>query len=188
MRPKSENRCRRRWVIYMISIGIACLSVTSPAVAIDAVAVELGVDGYDHEMLLGRLALWWNIPKLSTAFSGLQLITSAELMAGYWSNSERLLDLGATPVLRIQPVRHGRIATPYLEGAVGFHYVSGIVAAGRNISTNFQFGDHLAVGLLLGSGGRLDIAYKFQHLSNASIRQPNAGINFHILRLAYRFQ
>lgn len=156
--------------------------------ALDAFVLEAGIDGHTQEMGLGRAALWWHVPQLSVEFSSLMLETSAEFMIGYWRNSEEILDLGLTPNLRIQPSGACSFVTPYLEGAVGFHYVSGIVAAGRNISTNFQFGDHLAIGLLLGRAGRFDIAYKFQHLSNASIRQPNAGINFHIIRIAYHLR
>ncbi len=172
---------RATMVGLLISLGLV-----EPVAAIDRIAVEAGIDGYGHQMKLARGALWWSVPQLSPTFSSLRIVTNAELLAGYWWNSEDIFDTGLTPIFRIRPAGDKAMLTPYVEGGVGFHYLSGIKAAGRNISTNFQFGDHLAAGFLLGPGGRLDIAYKFQHLSNAGIRRPNAGVNFHILRFVYR--
>jgi hypothetical protein len=31
------------------------------------------------------------------------------------------------------------------------------------------------------------LSYRYQHLSNAGIKQPNQGINFHLLRFQYHF-
>lgn len=35
--------------------------------------------------------------------------------------------------------------------------------------------------------GAVGIGYRFQHLSNASIAPPNDGVEFHLLRLGWRF-
>ena len=53
--------------------------------------------------------------------------------------------------------------------------------------SSFQFGDHIGGGIRFGDKGQYDVGYKYQHLSNAGIKQPNQGINYHILRLQYRF-
>ncbi len=44
----------------------------------------------------------------------------------------------------------------------------------------------------MGVGYRFDrkgfeIGYRFQHISNAGIKEPNDGINFHQLRLQYHY-
>ena len=53
------------------------------------------------------------------------------------------------------------------------------------MSTAFQFGNHIGVGYRFGAKGSYDLGYRFQHLSNASIKRPNAGINFNQVRLQY---
>ena len=51
-----------------------------------------------------------------------------------------------------------------------------------SFSTRFQFGDHLGVGV---RRGQYDIGLRLQHLSNAGLRNPNPGVNFLQLHLAY---
>lgn len=51
----------------------------------------------------------------------------------------------------------------------------------------FQFGDHLGLAYRFGEKGALDASYRFQHLSNAGIKEPNNGIDFHQIRLQYHF-
>jgi hypothetical protein len=55
------------------------------------------------------------------------------------------------------------------------------------MSTAFQFGNHVGLGYRFGATNAFDLSYRFQHLSNASIKSPNAGINFHQVRAQYNF-
>ena len=57
----------------------------------------------------------------------------------------------------------------------------------ENFGSSFQFGDHIGAGVRFGDKGRYDVGYRYQHLSNAGIKEPNQGINFHQLRLQYHF-
>ena len=91
-----------------------------------------------------------------------------------------------TPVFRLQ--RHPFGATriqPYLEAGVGFHLLSEREIENIILSTSFQFGIDVGWGLLWGHDRRVELGYRFQHLSNAGIRLPNPGINFHLLYLGY---
>lgn len=91
--------------------------------------------------------------------------------------------MGITPVLRYQ--RHDKRGW-YAELGIGLHLLSDHYNNnGRALSTHFQFGDHLGAGYVF-SGG-MEIGLSFQHFSNASIKQPNDGVNFAIVRLAYPF-
>ena len=54
----------------------------------------------------------------------------------------------------------------------------------RDLSTAWQFGSHIGAGVTC---GQFEIGYRFQHLSNASIKEPNDGIDFHILSASLRF-
>jgi hypothetical protein len=57
----------------------------------------------------------------------------------------------------------------------------------KRLSTAFQFGDHLGFGYRFGARSAFDLGYRYQHLSNGSIKRPNPGINFHQVRLQYHF-
>ena len=46
------------------------------------------------------------------------------------------------------------------------------------MSTAFQFSDTLGAGVQFGNRARSTVGVRFQHLSNASIKRPNPGINF----------
>jgi hypothetical protein len=102
---------------------------------------------------------------------------------GYWNSdkdnrqNDNLWELGLTPVLRLAPKASGGMR-PYLEAGLGGHVLSDTRIGERKLSTAWQFGTHLGVGL---DCGRLRIGYRFQHLSNAGIKTPNDGIDFHVL-------
>ena len=70
-----------------------------------------------------------------------------------------------------------------LRFAGGLHIVSGThLQDNVSLSTRFQFGDHIGVGV---RRGHYDLGLRLQHLSNAGLRNPNPGINFVQLRVAY---
>jgi opacity protein-like surface antigen len=107
---------------------------------------------------------------------------------GYWDSDERhadndsLSEVGLTPGCRLAP-KAGHVR-PYLEAGVGGHVLSDTRIGGRELSTAWQFGSHLGAGI---SCGRFDIGYRFQHLSNANIKNPNDGIDFHSLNAGLRW-
>ena len=124
--------------------------------------------------------------------AGLALGGYWDLALGYWQRQRRAPgqhdehhrdrpDAGL-PLAAERP--HG----PYVEAG---HRRPSAVAHARSatsaLSTAFQFGDHLGVGYRFGAKGAFDLGYRFQHLSNAGIKRPNHGINFHQIRLQYHF-
>lgn len=114
-----------------------------------------------------------------------------ELEAGYWrgSQGEDLWDFGLTPVFRLQRHRpFGNGLSPYLEAGIGAHLLSQTRYSDKELSTRFQFGDHLGVGVKFGKDGRFSLTYRYQHHSNGGIKRPNPGVEFHILQLGYRIQ
>ena len=117
-----------------------------------------------------------------------------DLSLGYWDNRQpcrrrirSITEIGLTPVFRLQRtirLEFRRI----VEAAIGFHFLSATsVSPERKFGSSFQFGDHLGAGLRFGDKGHYDVSYRYQHLSNAGIKDPNQGINFHQLRLQYHF-
>ena len=171
------------------TLAAALLAFASaPARAIDGMALELGRgdDGVD----MARVGVQWDWGKRWFQGARWHLGGYWDVALGYWhqgdaraNEHEDIVDLGVTPVFRIQP---NSLTGPYVEAGVGAHVLSHSSIGDRRMSTAFQFGDHIGVGYRFGRSG-YDIGYRFQHLSNASIKRPNPGINFHQIRLRYNF-
>ena len=167
---------------------LVCSFAALPARAVDGVAFEIGSgDGVD----MARVGVQWDWNKRWFQGANWHLGGYWDVAAGYWHRGDvragehdEIFDIGVTPVFRIQP---NSLIGPYVEAAIGFHLLSHTSIGDRRMSTAFQFGDHLGVGYRFGARGSFDLGYRFQHLSNASIKRPNPGINFHQIRLQYRF-
>lgn len=65
---------------------------------------------------------------------------------------------------------------PYLEGGLGLNYFT---LQTREQSTQFNFSETIGAGInyFLKENLSLNLGYRYQHLSNASIKRPNKGID-----------
>jgi lipid A 3-O-deacylase len=96
---------------------------------------------------------------------------------------QNLWEIGLTPVFRFE--RDSGLG-PYAEAGIGAHLLNASYSNnGRQLSTHFQFGDHIGVGYVFSN--RLDLGLRIQHFSNGGIEQPNSGVNFATLRASYAF-
>jgi hypothetical protein len=111
---------------------------------------------------------------------------------GRWATESRPLHSAAwptqislTPVLRLQRDP----SSPWFgELGVGVNYIVPIFHSGtKRFSTEFNFGDHIAVGRRFGAQQRYELALRFEHFSNAGIAHPNPGENFGQLRISVHF-
>lgn len=90
--------------------------------------------------------------------------------------------IGFTPVLRYQ--NDSKLGL-YGELGIGVNLLSTLYKnEDKELSTAFQFGDHVGVGY---TTAKWDFGLRFQHYSNASIKSPNAGANWIVAKAAYRF-
>lgn len=170
-------------MIRKMAAAAALLFAALPAQAVDGAALELGSGDESSELLRGSLQ--WRWERKWFADTGWELAGYWDASVGAWTTDKTLMDFGFTPVLRLQR-RDG--SGPYVEAAIGFHLLSDLsVTRTRLFGSRFQFGDHLAAGWRFGPRGRYDLGLRAQHLSNGGIKQPNPGINFVVLRLAYLF-
>lgn len=159
---------------------------------IDAVSVTLGTDDNSNETNVYRLGLQnkWE----RTWFNG-----GAWFLNGYWDvtlaylesdiDDSDLLDVGVTPIFRLQ--RDAELSsgvTPFAEAGVGPHLISDTTLGERSLSTAFQFGSLIGLGLGFGDNGQYQLSYRFQHISNLDIKTPNDGLDLHLLRIAYVFR
>ena len=161
----------------------AGLLFAAAAHAVDGFSVEAGTGDQSSELVRG--ALHWKWGRSWFADTGWELGGYWEVSLGAWTTDKTLIDVGFTPVFRLQ---RADWAGPYVEAAIGFHLLSDLsITRTRLFGSHFQFGDHFGAGWRFGRGGRYDIGLRVQHLSNGGIKRPNPGINFALLRFAYQF-
>jgi hypothetical protein len=176
----------RVWAVTALIAGLAAGS--ADAAAIDGIAVEAGNgDGTD----MGRVSVQSDWQRQWFRGRDMHVGGYWDFSLGQWHHGNvatgqnaNITDLGVTPVFRLE----GNSRTgPYAEAAIGFHLLSRTQLGDKRFSTAFQFGDHLGLGYRFGVHGAFDISYRYQHLSNGGIKEPNQGINFNQVRLQYHF-
>jgi lipid A 3-O-deacylase len=178
------------------ALGLLTGLINVPAHAVDGLSLEYGKsDASNSDVKLYRVGLQWDWKKRWFDTGNWHLGGYWDLALGYWDNRTApalrthgsITDIGFTPVFRFQQ-NNPRGMSPYIEAAIGVHLLSATsVSTERKFGSSFQFGDHVGLGLRFGDKGQFDIGYRYQHLSNAGIKAPNQGINFHQLRLQYHF-
>lgn len=96
---------------------------------------------------------------------------------------QHITSIGITPVFRLR-ADDGK--GWYVEGGIGAHLMSEVYNnASNELSTAFQFGDHIGAGYVFNNGW--EAALKLQHFSNGGIKRPNDGVNFVVLKVARSF-
>ncbi|MDF3839322.1 acyloxyacyl hydrolase [Cupriavidus basilensis] len=144
-----------------------------------AVSMHMGFgDGYKRATLS-----WESTPLWSYQFSGRggRLDLTGELGVSYWwankdRNPRNAWQLSAIPMLRYWATEKF-----YLEAGIGATVFSGSGFAGKNISTAYQFGDHVGAGYQITPSDRIGVRYS--HFSNAGIKRPNPGLD--IIQVTY---
>ena len=173
-----------------IGLLVSALLFSANVFGVDGVSVEYGNGDATN---MARAGAIWNWDK-QWFTGGNWLVTGFwEASLGSWrghspkGNNQTITDAGITPVFRFQQKNPGSFA-PYAEAAIGFHLITPtFINADRKFATAFQFGDHIGFGMRFGDRRQFDLGYRFQHLSNGSIKKPNQGINFNQARFAYHF-
>lgn len=150
-----------------------------------SVSLQLGL-GVGEQYL--RVAANYEMPSLWTAQLGFLGRVDLSLEAGlaFWGNTrgsvhdDELYQLTLLPLLRWWVCE-----SFFIEGGVGPSVFNRHHFAGKNISTDFQFADHIGGGVRLADSLRLSVRYA--HFSNGGIRRPNPGLNVIMVSLAYEF-
>ncbi len=90
------------------------------------------------------------------------------------------------PVLRAQPDA-GR-SPWFFELGIGASYLSkDYHTPDKEFGSRWNFYDMLGVGYQFGAGRTQELGLRYTHISNLSIRKPNPGEDFLMLRYARRF-
>ena len=101
----------------------------------------------------------------------------------YWHSkrydSRSMGQLGAIPMLRWWPNKH-----LFFEIGSGPTVFSRSKFANHRLSTHFQFGSRIGVGVATKNG---QFGIHYAHYSNANIRKPNPGLDLIEVMALYRF-
>ncbi|EJO32063.1 acyloxyacyl hydrolase [Achromobacter marplatensis] len=169
-------------------IGLALAGAATVASAQSSEGTQGGVSMHygigDHYQ---RFTLNYETPSVWThQFGGNwgRLDLTPELGASYWwadgsRSPGHVWQLNAIPMFRWWTGERF-----YLEAGIGATVFSSTRFANENISTAFQFGDHVGMGFLLTPNNRIGVRYS--HFSNASIKRPNPGLD--LVQLTYTYQ
>lgn len=118
----------------------------------------------------------------------LRLRHEGVLAAWHVPRARDMVELGYSPILRLERPLAGSARVFFVEGSIGVRLLSHTrVSADHRMSTAFQFADMLGVGMQFGRDGRSTLGLRYQHLSNLGIKKPNPGINFVQVYYGYRF-
>jgi hypothetical protein len=74
--------------------------------------------------------------------------------------------------------------SPYIMGSVGPHYISVVT---NDQANGFIFADTIGVGFyyFLTKNSAINLGYRFRHISNADLADPNSGIDTHSGTIGY---
>ena len=150
------------------------------------VFVQAGIG--DQKTIAHLAGLKWRLP-CNYTFRFVGFTASIEAAIGRWhtegseDGSAWPTQISATPTVRVHPAG---ASSWFAEIGLGANYIVPLFKTGfKRFSTEFNFGDHFAIGRTL---GRSELSLRVEHFSNAGISHPNPGENFVQLRYSYRFK
>jgi lipid A 3-O-deacylase len=108
-----------------------------------------------------------------------------ELSYNRWEHTNDEINAFAlSPVFTYTFGKESNLIRPYIEGGIGVAYLDEYRIADRNLSSNLQFEDRIGIGARIGF---LDLNFRYMHYSNASLQDPNHGIDILIFTTSIQF-
>ncbi|MDR0457980.1 MAG: acyloxyacyl hydrolase [Burkholderiaceae bacterium] len=148
-----------------------------------------GSDGSRHKVHKVELDAGWTQQQPLWQGQNWRLRLRHEAVLGEWRVPEahNLTELGYSPVFRLE--RPSASGVFFVEASIGVRLLSHTwLEQDTTLSTAFQFADMAGIGWQWGrQSGAQTVGLRFQHQSNADIKEPNPGINFTMLYYRYSF-
>ena len=174
-----------------LSLLLSSGAVFAQAPSLSGMALEYA-GGEDDDATMARISGQVDMQRRWFEGNGRHLAAYWDVSVAHWRTKDwhgvrgrekTFATVGVTPVFRY---RNDSGLGWYAEGAIGLHYFSQAYYNGdKQLSTRFQFGDHLGAGYVFTNGW--DVGVKFQHFSNGGVKKPNDGVNLFILRASRHF-
>ena len=179
--------------IFSSLAALAALSVAQAGQAaaglMDSASIEAG--GGEHVQVL-RLAAQKDWNKDWFATGGYHLNGYWDANIAYWranqwldqpGSRKNLAVVGLTPVFRWESADKLGL---YADAGIGVSLFSSVYRnTHRQLSTAFEFADHVGVGYVFDN--KWEIGARLQHYSNGGIKHPNGGVNLFMLKAAYHY-
>jgi lipid A 3-O-deacylase len=127
---------------------------------------------------------WWQIGDWHFSLVG-------EAHVSWWRTDDggehnNVGEIGVTTVIRF--IKSSGTVRPLFEVGAGVRLLTTTtISESYRLSTASQFADMVGVGAQFGSRQQYLAGFRFQHVSNGGIKEPNPGINFSQLYLQYNF-
>ncbi|OWT58396.1 acyloxyacyl hydrolase [Candidimonas nitroreducens] len=125
---------------------------------------------------------WWDTGDWHFSLVG-------EVHLAYWHTHgahPAIYEAGVAPMLRF--IKDTGSVRPYVELGAGLRVLSHArVSDAYTLSSAFQFTEIIGVGAQFGRRQQYQVGLRYQHISNADIKQPNPGIDFTQLYVQYNF-
>ncbi|WZB70593.1 acyloxyacyl hydrolase [Achromobacter xylosoxidans] len=169
-------------LVGLVLAGAAAMASAQSEGTQGGVTLQYGVgDHYKRYTLNYETASVW-----THQFGGNwgRLDLTPEFGASYWTTDGSRTPGHAWQFSAIPMFRWWAGERFYLEAGIGATLFSTTRFANENISTAFQFGDHVGMGFLLTPNNRIGLRYS--HFSNASIKRPNPGLD--AVQISYTYQ
>ncbi|SAL57841.1 deacylase [Caballeronia arvi] len=181
------------WHRPLVRLSIcAALGMASAAAHADRFGVQIGGGVSNRDFKKADLGLVWDPNLTWWEIGGYHFTLLGEGHVGYWhstldyATNPDIWEFGVTPMLRF--VKSSGYFRPFIEIGVGVRLLSHArITPFFTASTAFQFSDVVGVGMIFGEKQSYQAGFRYQHLSNAGIKEPNPGINFSQLYLQYNF-
>ncbi len=163
----------------------------SGVAAADQFGIQVAGGLADHHVRKLDLGFVWDPNLTWWEIGGWHFALVGEGHVSWWHSDEGDVhkntgEIGLTPVVRF--IKSSGLIRPYVEAGVGVRLLtSPTISRSYTLSTTFQFANMVGVGAQFGGHQQYQAGFRFQHLSNASIKEPNPGINFTQLYLQYNF-
>ena len=168
-----------------VAIGVLAVGCfATPAFAGNAIELRYGERG-DVSLRAASVAIGELWSRSGTSWSmTLQPVLEGGRFRNRGTSERESLSYGGLG-LGFRVVRASGAIRPYLEAGVGGTLFSETRLAERDFSTRFQFTEWIGVGLQLSE--HFTIGWRYSHFSNASIKQPNDGIDIQQIVIGARF-
>jgi len=181
------------WLNRFLQCAVLTACACAPAVAsADQFGVQVAGGVADHDIKKADLGVVWDPNWTWWEIGGFHFTVVGEAHVSYWRSTAddavhpNIFEVGLTPVIRF--VRSSGTIRPFIEAGVGIRLLSHTrITDTLSVGSAFQFADMVGVGAIFGSHQNYQAGFRFQHLSNGGIKEPNPGINFSQLYLQYNF-
>jgi hypothetical protein len=187
MEEKNKARCG---LVLRCAAAAAFLGVCGPALA-DQFGVQVAGGLADHHVRKLDLGFVWDPNLTWWEIGGWHFALIGEAHAAWWHTDEgnvhdNIGEFGVTPVVRF--IKGSGAFRPFVEAGVGVRVLtSPRISSTFTLGSAFQFADMVGAGAQFGSHQQYQLGYRFQHVSNGGIKEPNPGINFHQVYVQYNF-